>query len=118
MSDIPKCFADYCDDRRFVDHKFSCRANVQRESRSRPTENGLRISHHVDSTGTSQTTIPGLGSVAFASAMCKSPSASTCRAITRPVRAYQLFSRAMRSDCHVTRTSGPGQLNISDGVTA
>ena len=39
MADIPKCFADYRDDRRFVDRKFSRRANVQRKSRSRPTEN-------------------------------------------------------------------------------
>jgi hypothetical protein len=41
MPDIPKCLADYCDDRRFVDRKFSRRANVQGESRPRPTENGF-----------------------------------------------------------------------------
>jgi hypothetical protein len=39
--DIPKRFANYCDDRRFVDRKFSRRANVQGEPRSRPTENGF-----------------------------------------------------------------------------
>jgi hypothetical protein len=41
VPDIPKCLADYCDDRRFVDRTFSRRANVQGESRSRPTENGF-----------------------------------------------------------------------------
>src|SRR5207253_1025318 len=42
VPDIPKCLADYCDDRRFVDRKFSRRADVQRESCSRqnsPTKN-------------------------------------------------------------------------------
>ena len=33
------------------------------------------------------------------------------------VREYQLFSRPVRSDCHVNCASNPGQLNISDGVT-
>jgi hypothetical protein len=41
-----------------------------------------------------------------------SPLAGTiCR-----VRAYQLFSRLVRSDCHVSCSLGPGQLNMSDGV--
>src|SRR5205809_8013674 len=39
VPDIPERLADYCDDRRFVDRKFSRRANVQGESRARPTEN-------------------------------------------------------------------------------
>jgi hypothetical protein len=41
VPDIPKCLADYSDDRRFVDRKFSRRANVQGESGPRPTENGF-----------------------------------------------------------------------------
>jgi hypothetical protein len=43
VPDMPKCFADYCDDRRLVDRKFSRGANVQGESRSRPTENGFAL---------------------------------------------------------------------------
>jgi hypothetical protein len=41
VRDIPKCLADYCDDRRFVDRKFSSRVNMQGNSRRRPTENGF-----------------------------------------------------------------------------
>jgi hypothetical protein len=33
------------------------------------------------------------------------------------VRANHLFSIPVRSDCQVIRTSGPGQLNTSLGVT-
>jgi hypothetical protein len=39
-----------------------------------------------------------------------SPSFSTFRATTRPVRANQLFSIPVRSDCLVKGTSGLGQL--------
>jgi hypothetical protein len=42
--------------------------------------------------------------------------ASTFTATTRPVRAYQLFSIPVRSDCHVSCAPMPGQLNIRDGV--
>jgi hypothetical protein len=38
---IPKRFANDRDRLGFVECKFSCRANVQRESSARPTENGL-----------------------------------------------------------------------------
>src|SRR6266516_2501099 len=38
-------------------------------------------------------------------------------ATTRPVRANHLFSILVRSDCHVSCVSIPGQRYISDGVT-
>ncbi len=41
VADVPKRFANNGDDRRFVDCKFSRRANVQRKARPRPTENRL-----------------------------------------------------------------------------
>jgi len=44
--------------------------------------------------------------------------ASTFTATTRPVRAHQLFSIPVCSDRPVKRTSGPGQLKMSEGVTA
>jgi hypothetical protein len=41
MADIPECFSDYRDDRRFVDRKFSSRANMQRKLGPRPTKNSF-----------------------------------------------------------------------------
>src|SRR6266480_7190828 len=46
-----------------------------------------------------------------------SPSISTFRATTRPVRANQLFSIPVRSELCVKCSAGPGQLNTSEGVT-
>src|SRR6266446_599035 len=65
----------------------------------------VRISHHCGFAGTSQTTIPSLSPVASASAMWRSPSASTFTATTRPVRGNHLFSIPVRSDCIVSATS-------------
>src|SRR5947208_16461154 len=76
----------------------------------------VRISHHCDFAGTSQTTTPGLSPVTSCSAICKSPSSSTFTATTRPVRAYQLFSIPVRSDCQLSCTPMLGQLNICEGV--
>src|SRR4029453_8559250 len=76
----------------------------------------LRISHHCCLAGTSTTTVPGLFPVASLSAKCRSPSASIFTATTRPVRAYQLFSIPVRSDCHSSCTPMLGQLTICEGV--
>src|SRR5215510_14120683 len=78
----------------------------------------VRISHHCGCAGISQTTTPGLSPVTSCNAICKSPSSSTFSSTTRPVSANHLFSIPVRSDCIVIGASGPGQLNISDGVTA
>jgi hypothetical protein len=50
--------------------------------------------------------------------MCRSPSVSAFTATTRPVSAYHLFSIPVRPDRPVKCTPGPGQLKMSDGVTA
>jgi hypothetical protein len=39
MADVPERFANDRVDRRLVERKFSCRANVQMESSPRPTQN-------------------------------------------------------------------------------
>ena len=99
-----------------IKRQLLSRASVKRELRRRPAENRVanltppRFSRYFS------TTMPGLSPVASRSATCRSPSDSTLRAITRPVREYQLFSRPVRSDCHVSCTSTPGQRNTSDRV--
>jgi hypothetical protein len=118
MTNIEVRFADNSDDRRSVDREFPSRASVKRESRACETKNMVLISHHCFFAGTSTTTMPGLPPVASTSAICQSPSVSTFRATTRPVRANQLFSIPVRSELCVKRTSSLGQLKMSEGVTA
>jgi hypothetical protein len=51
MPDVEKCFANNSDYWRINDVQFPSRASTQREFRSRPTEDRLRIGHHCGFSG-------------------------------------------------------------------
>jgi len=118
MAYIPVRFADHRNDRRLTEGQLLRSASVKRKPCGVQLKTVVRISHHCGFAGISQTTTPGLSPVTSCSAICKSPSSSTFSSTTRPVRANHLFSIPVRSDCIVKAASGPGQPNISDGVTA
>src|SRR5262249_1191932 len=118
MAYVPHRFPNNCNDRRLTVFQRLRSASVKRKPCGSPTKNGCANFTPLRLRWISQTTTPGLSPVTSCSAMCKSPSSSTFSSTTRPVSANHLFSIPVRSDCIVIGASGPGQLNISDGVTA
>src|ERR1700756_2537528 len=113
---VPERFPNNCNDRRLTEGQLLRSASVKRKLCGSPTKYGCANLTPLGCAGTSQTTTPGLSPVTSCSAICKSPSSSTFGSTTRPVN--HLSSIPVRSDCIVIGASGPGQLNISDGVTA
>src|ERR1700745_902905 len=118
VAHVPERFPDNCNDRRLAEGQLLRSASVKGNGVGVQLKTIVRISHHCGFAGISQTTTPGLSPVTSCSAICKSPSSSTFSSTTRPIRATHLFSIPVRSDCIVKAASGPGQPNISDGVTA
>jgi len=118
MAYVPHRFPNNCNDRRLTEFQRLRRASVKRKPCGVQLKTVVRISHHCGCAGISQTTTLGLSPVASCSAICKAPSSSTFSSTTPPVSANHLFSIPVRSDCIVIGAAGPGQLNISDGVTA
>lgn len=101
------------DDRRIAHVQFLCRASVKREFRSRPTENGianlepLRFRWYF--TDYDPRLIAGRTKVAVRFSFDTDDPTVT---------ANHFSSSPVHFDCGVRRATGPGQLNISEGVTA
>src|SRR5437899_1539467 len=98
MVDVPKRFPDSGDDRGTGDFQPFNRTSLNGNLVGVQLKTVWRISHHCGFSGTSQTTVPCLSPVASLSAMCRSPSASTLTATTRPVTANHFCSIPVRSD--------------------